>query len=104
MCTCVSMCEIGGRRSQSTQPTQGSQGLWFPGETDGYQAIGSQGDHTLGLRLGQTSGSDFIFGGSKITADGDCSHEIRRRLLLGRKVMTNLDSVLKSTVQLVQEQ
>ena len=40
--------------------------------------------------------SDFIFLGSKITADGDCSHEIRRRLLLGRKVMTNLDSVLKS--------
>ena len=40
--------------------------------------------------------SDFIFGGSKITADGDCSHEIRRRLLLGRKVMTNLDSILKS--------
>ena len=36
--------------------------------------------------------SDFIFGGSKITADGDCSHEIKRRLLLGRKVMTNLDS------------
>ena len=40
--------------------------------------------------------SDFIFGGSKITADGDCSHEIKRRLLLGRKVMTNLDSRLKS--------
>ena len=40
--------------------------------------------------------ADFIFGGSKITADGDCSHEIKRRLLLGRKVMTNLDRVLKS--------
>ena len=40
--------------------------------------------------------SDFIFGGSKITADGDCSHEIKRRLLLGRKVMTNLDSIFKS--------
>ena len=40
--------------------------------------------------------SDFILGGSKITADGDCSHEIRRRLLLGRKVMTNLDSIFKS--------
>ena len=39
---------------------------------------------------------DFIFGGCKITADGDCSHEIKRRLLLGRKVMTNLDSMLKS--------
>ena len=40
--------------------------------------------------------SDFIFGGSKITADGDCSHEIKRRLLLGRKVMTNLDNIFKS--------
>ena len=39
--------------------------------------------------------SDFILGGSKITADGDCSHEIKRRFLLGRKVMTNLDSILK---------
>ena len=40
--------------------------------------------------------AEFIFGGSKITADCDCSHEIKRRLLLGRKVMTNLDSILKS--------
>ena len=40
--------------------------------------------------------ADFIFGGSEITADGDCSHEIKRRLLLGRKVTTNLDSILKS--------
>ena len=40
--------------------------------------------------------SDFILGGSKITADGDCSHEIKRRLLLGRKVMTNIESILKS--------
>ena len=40
--------------------------------------------------------SDFIFGGSKIPADGDCTHEIKRRLLLGRKVMTNLDSIFKS--------
>ena len=40
--------------------------------------------------------SEFILGGSKITADGDCSHEIKRHLLLGRKVMTNLDNILKS--------
>ena len=40
--------------------------------------------------------ADFVFWGSKITTDGDCSHEIKRRLLLGRKVMTNLDSILKS--------
>ena len=42
--------------------------------------------------------TDFIFGGSKITADGNCSREIKRRLLLGRKAMTNLDSILKSRV------
>ena len=45
---------------------------------------------------GETVETDFILGGSKITADGDCSHEIKRRLLLGRKAMTNLDSILKS--------
>ena len=52
----------------------------------------------LAATLGETveTVSDFIFGGSKITADGDCSHDIKRRLLLGRKVMTNLDSILKS--------
>ena len=43
---------------------------------------------------------DFIFGGSKITADGDCSHEIKRRLLLGRKAVTNLDSILKRDITL----
>ena len=47
--------------------------------------------------------TDFIFLGSKITADGDCSHEIKRRLLLGRKVMTNLDSILKSRDILCQQ-
>ena len=46
--------------------------------------------------IGGETVSDFIFGGSKITADGDCSHEIKRHLLLGRKVMTNLDSIFKS--------
>ena len=47
--------------------------------------------------------SDFIFRGSKITADGDCSHEIKRRLLLGKKVMTNLDSILKAETLLCQQ-
>ena len=47
-------------------------------------------------RWGNNGNRDFILGGSKITADGDCSHEIKRHLLLGRKVMTNLDSILKS--------
>ena len=47
-------------------------------------------------QIGQETVRDFIFGGSKITGDGDCSHEIKRHLLLGRVVLTNLDSVLKS--------
>ena len=57
--------------------------------------IMASGPITLGEIDGETV-SDFVFWGSKITADGDCSHEIKRRLLLGRKVMTNLDSILKS--------
>ena len=52
----------------------------------------------MGNRWGNSENSvRFYFWGSKITADGDCSHEIKRRLLLGRKVMTNLDSIFKST-------
>ena len=47
--------------------------------------------------------SDFIFWGSKITTDGDCNHEIKRHLLLGRKIMTNLDSILKSETLLYQQ-
>ena len=50
----------------------------------------------MGNRWGNIGNSDIYFGGSKITADGDCSHEIERHLLLGRKVMINLDSLLKS--------
>ena len=59
--------------------------------------IMASGPITSWRRDGETveTVSDFIFGGSKITADGDCSHEIKRRLLLGRKVMTNLDSILQ---------
>ena len=48
------------------------------------------------MEIDEETVADFILGGSKITADGNCSHEIKRRLLLGRKVMTNLDSILKS--------
>ena len=61
--------------------------------------IKASGPITLWEIDGETvnTASDFILGGSKITADGDCSHEITRRLLLGRKVMTNLDSILKSS-------
>ena len=60
--------------------------------------IMASGPITSGQIAGETveTVADFILGGSKITADGDCSHEIKRHLLLGRKVMTNLDSILKS--------
>ena len=60
--------------------------------------IMASGPITSWQRDGETveTASDFILGGSKISADGDCSHEIKRRLLLGRKVMTNVDSILKS--------
>ena len=57
-----------------------------PGPITSWQIDGETGETV----------SDFILGGSRITADGDCGHEIKRRLLLGRKVMTNLDSILKS--------
>ena len=53
-------------------------------------------DPITSWKIGGETVADFILGGSKITADGDCSHEIKRRLLLGRKVMTNIDSILKS--------
>ena len=57
---------------------------------------GIQSHHFMANRWGNSG--NFIFWGSKMTADGDCSHEIKRRLLLGRKVMANLDSILKSRV------
>ena len=53
-------------------------------------------NHRPEQQIDGDTGADFIFLGSKITADGDCSHEIKRRLLLGRKVMTTLDSILKN--------
>ena len=56
----------------------------------------ASGPITLWQKWGKNGNSDFIFLGSKITADGDCSHEIKRCLLFGRKAMTNLDSILKS--------
>ena len=52
--------------------------------------------HFMGNRWGDSGNSDFLYLSSQITADGDCSHEIKRRLLIGRKAMTNLDSILKS--------
>ena len=66
-------------------------------ESEKDEDHGILSNHFMGNRWGNSGTvSDFIFLGSKITADGDHSHEIKRRLLLGRKVMTNLDSIFKS--------
>ena len=67
--------------------------VWCTGTT---QRDGMGREEGGGFRMGMKTVRDFIFGGSKITADGDFSHEIKRCLLLGRKTMTNLDSILKS--------
>ena len=67
----------------------------FPGKSTGVGCPGPISSWQIDGETMETV-SDFMLGGSKITADGDCSHEIKRRLLLGRKVMTNLDSIFKS--------
>ena len=70
---------------------------WLKAQHSENEDHGIWSHHFMANRWGKNGNSaDFIFLGSKITADGDCSHEIKRRLLLGRKAMTNLDSVLKS--------
>ena len=71
---------------------------WLKTQHSKNENHGVWSHHFMANRWGnnENSDKDFIFGGSKITANGDCSHEIKRRLLLGRKVMTNLDSILKS--------
>ena len=70
---------------------------WLKAQHSENEDHGIRSHHFMGNRwVTVETVSDFILGGSKITADGDCSHEIKRRLLLGRKVMTNLDSIFKS--------
>ena len=69
---------------------------WLKAQHSENEDHGISSHHFMGNGETVERVSDFILGGSKITADGDCSHEIKRRLLLGRKVMTNLDSILKS--------
>ena len=69
---------------------------WLKAQHSENEDHGIWSHHFMENRATVETVADFIFGGSKITADGDCSHEIERCLLLGRKVMTNLDSILKS--------
>ena len=74
-----------------------SEKSWLKAQHSENEDHGIRSHHFMGNRWGKSGNSvRFYFGGSKITADGDCSHEIKRRLLLGRKVMTNIDSILKS--------
>ena len=70
--------------------------IWLKAQHSENEDHGIWSHHFMGNRETAETVSDFILGGSKITADGDCSHEIKGRLLLGRKVMTNLDSIFKS--------
>ena len=76
---------------------EGSGKSWLKAQHSENEDHGIRSHHFMGNRWETVEiVSDFIFGGSKITEDGDCSHEIKRRLLLGRKVVTSLDSILKS--------
>ena len=83
------------RRHPYTQEESGKVGLKLNIQKTKIMASGPITSWQLDRETVETV-ADFILGGSKITADGDCSHEIKRRLLLGRKVMTNLDSIFKS--------
>ena len=85
-------------KSHFMKEKEASEKRWLKTQHSENEDHGIWSHHFMGNRWGNSGKtvSDFIFGGSKITADGDCSHEIKRCLLLGRKVMTNLDRILKS--------
>ena len=85
-----------GAKKPLDQSERGERKSWLKVQHSENEDHVIRSHHFMGNRKGNSGVSDFIFGGSKITADGDCSHEIKRRLLLRRKVMTNLDSIFKS--------
>ena len=89
-----------GRKQRTKEPPESEGGewkSWLKAQHSENEDHGISSHHFTGNRWGNSGRvADFIFGGSKITAGGDCSHEIKRHLLLGRKVTTNLDSILKS--------
>ena len=72
------------------------RGTWVEETGQKTETVKNLGALITSWQIDRETVADFILGGSKITADGDCSHEIKRHLLLGRKVMTNLDSILKN--------
>ena len=84
-------------KSFLTKVKEESEKSWLKAQHSENEDHGIWSHHFMANRWGNSGNSDRLyFGGSKITADGDCSHEIKRCLLLGRKVMTNLDSIFKS--------
>ena len=88
---------VRGTKKPLDESERGKWKSWLKAQHSEEEDHGIWSHHFMGNRWwNSVTVSDFILGGSKITADGDCSHEIERRLLLGRKVMTNLDSILKS--------
>ena len=87
--------ELSGVISEKVKEESEKVGLKLNIQKTMIMASGPITSWQIGGKIVETV-SDFILGGSKITADGDCSHEIKRHLLLGRKAMTNLDSILKS--------
>ena len=91
------ICPINIRTIPLHESERGEWKSWLKAQHSENEDHGIQSHHFMGNRWETVETvSDFIFGGSQMTADGDCSHEIKRCLLLGRKVMTNLDSILKS--------
>ena len=87
-----------GTKKPLHESERGEWKSWLKAQHSENEDYGIWSHHFIGNRRGNSGNSVrlLIFGGSKITADGGCSHEIKRRLLLGRKVLTNLDSILKS--------
>ena len=86
-----------GTKEPLDESERGEWKSWLKAQHSENEDHGIQSHHFMANKWGTVETvSDFIFLGSKITTDGDCSHDIKRRLLLGRKVMTNLDSILKS--------
>ena len=85
-----------GTKEPLDEGESGDRKSWLKTQHSKHKDHGIQSHHFMANRWGDKTVRDFIFLGSKITADGDCSHEIKRYLLLGRKSMTNLDSILNS--------
>ena len=93
----VSNNHFRGTKKPLDESERGELKSWLKAQHSENKDHGIWSHHFMGTRWGHSGTvSDFILGGSKFTADGDCSHEIERHLLLGRKVMTTLDSIFKS--------